>query len=156
MPVIEKQELVTAQITIRNLFSGQLRAVMEIEKDSFIDPWSQDWFETFILSRQISWGAFLGRTLVGYLLATQEEATLHIVNIAVHRDYRRNGIGRIMMKKLYELAHRSLSANITLEVRRSNQLAISFYKGEGFMQIYASNGYYADGEDALIFRLSMR
>ncbi len=156
MLIKEKPELATGQVIVRNLFTGNLTEITEIERDSFIDPWPEKWFEAFILSDEISWGAYINRTLVGYLLATHTRENVHIVNIAVGHEHRHNGIGRLMMKRLYEFARRGLQRCITLEVRRSNQQAISFYQRQGFKQTGVNEGYYPGGEDALYFELELR
>jgi len=150
-----KPGIATGQVIVRNLFSGYIPAIMKIERESFVDPWPQEWFKAFILSREISWGAYISHTLAGYLIATKGEDSIHIANIAVMEEHRCVGIARLMMERLYEHARWKLIPRITLEVRKSNSPAISFYKQQGFKQTDVNKDYYPDGEDALNFKLDL-
>jgi len=138
-------------VIIKNLFTGHIRQIAEIEKQCFIDPWHEKWFEAFILSDEISWGAYIERKLVGYIFAVLSEQFVHLVNVAVKAEYRRLGIARKLLGQLYKTALKGKLEYVILEVRRSNDTAIDFYMNEGFVQIGEKQGYYQGGEDALIF-----
>lgn len=75
----------------------------------------------------------------------------HITIIAVHPDYRRQGLGQFL---LHSLLKDSIKRNLemaTLEVKPSNQAAISLYQKFGFKIAGRRRHYYQDtGEDALI------
>jgi ribosomal-protein-alanine N-acetyltransferase len=143
---------ISDSVIIKNLFTGHIRQIVEIEKQCFIDPWTEDWFEAFILSDEISWGVYINKKLVAYLFAVWNEDTLHLVNIAVKADNRRRGIAKALLEKLYKIALQRKIEYISLEVRRSNLAAIDFYKSEGFLLAGERIGYYQGVEDALIFR----
>ena len=78
-----------------------------------------------------------------------EEA--HITIIAVHPDYRRQKLGQLLLYALLRDAkHRKLEW-ATLEVKPSNQAALSLYHKFGFTEAGRRRRYYKDtGEDALI------
>ncbi|HIK13160.1 MAG TPA: ribosomal protein S18-alanine N-acetyltransferase [Oscillatoriaceae cyanobacterium M33_DOE_052] len=86
---------------------------------------------------------------IGCLWAILEEA--HITLIAVHPQYQGQGFGQAL---LYHLLHRARLRQLewaTLEVRTTNQPAISLYQKFGFQEVGRRRRYYADtGEDALI------
>ncbi|WP_457614976.1 ribosomal protein S18-alanine N-acetyltransferase [Methanopyrus sp.] len=74
----------------------------------------------------------------------------HIVSIAVHPDYRRAGIGTVLMR---EAERRILEAGyetVRLEVRESNFPARRFYERLGYGEERREHGYYSDGETAVI------
>ncbi|NQU06773.1 MAG: ribosomal protein S18-alanine N-acetyltransferase [Calditrichaeota bacterium] len=147
---------ISNSVIIKNLFTGHIRQIIEIERVCFIDPWSEEWFEAFILSDEISWGAYIDRKLVAYLFAVSNEQLVHLVNVAVKADYRRQGIARMLVSALYESAIKSKLKHVILEVRRSNLTAIDFYTDEGFLLTDEKSGYYQGGEDALIFQKELR
>lgn len=75
----------------------------------------------------------------------------HLTNIAVRKQYQRQGIGEQLLISMIDLAI-ELKANImTLEVRASNTPAHSLYYKYGFTQVGIRRGYYGDNrEDGLI------
>ena len=76
-----------------------------------------------------------------------------MMNVAVHPDARRQGIARRLILALVEELKQQGSHCLTLEVRASNQNAISLYQKLGFLQIGRRPNYYRNPkEDALILR----
>jgi ribosomal-protein-alanine N-acetyltransferase len=75
----------------------------------------------------------------------------HVVSIAVREAYRRRGIASEILLKAMENGVEAY--NVTecfLEVRVSNQPAISLYEKLGFTKVNRKMGYYMDGEDARV------
>jgi ribosomal-protein-alanine N-acetyltransferase len=78
-----------------------------------------------------------------------EEA--HITIIAVHPDYRCQGLGQLLLYALLWEARQHQLERATLEVKPSNQAALSLYQKFGFKEAGRRRRYYKDtGEDALI------
>lgn len=78
-----------------------------------------------------------------------EEA--HITILAVHPDYQHQGLGQLLLYALLRDAKRRHLEWATLEVKPSNQAALSLYHKFGFMEAGRRRRYYKDtGEDALI------
>ncbi|MCA1992568.1 MAG: ribosomal protein S18-alanine N-acetyltransferase [Coleofasciculus sp. S288] len=77
-----------------------------------------------------------------------EEA--HITILAVHPDYQRQGLGKLLLYALLGDARRRLLEWATLEVKPSNQAALSLYQKFGFTEAGRRRRYYPTGEDALI------
>ena len=72
------------------------------------------------------------------------------MNIAVDLDRQRMGLASSALAELYERVGDE-SARFTLEVRRSNAVAIHLYEREGFRAAGTRRRYYQDnGEDALV------
>ena len=63
--------------------------------------------------------------------------------------YRSNGIGSKLMEYLIDTCYDKMLVNITLEVRRSNTIAISLYKKYGFSEVGVRHNYYGN-EDGLL------
>lgn len=81
-----------------------------------------------------------------------------MMDVAVHPDYRRHGIGRALVLALCEaLKKQMLATSLTLEVRDSNLPAIALYASLGFEQIGLRKNYYQHPkEDARILRKELK
>jgi ribosomal-protein-alanine N-acetyltransferase len=90
---------------------------------------------------------------IGCLWSILEEA--HITVLAIHPDYWHQGFGQAILYGLLACASVRGLEWATLEVRRSNQSALSLYQKFGFREVGFRKRYYKDtDEDALIFWLS--
>jgi [ribosomal protein S18]-alanine N-acetyltransferase len=86
---------------------------------------------------------------LGCFWAILEEA--HITLLAIHPDYQRQGLGKLLLYKLLEAAVQRQLERATLEVRISNQSAIALYEQYGFRIAGQRKNYYPQtGESALI------
>jgi len=78
----------------------------------------------------------------------------HITNIAVRENYRRQGMGELLLISLIDLAIELGAKLITLEVRASNTDAQSLYAKYGFVQVGLRHGYYSDNrEDGVLMTI---
>ncbi len=75
----------------------------------------------------------------------------HIINVAMRVEYRRQGIGELLLISIIDLATELNAGMITLEVRASNTAALGLYYKCGFTQVGLRHGYYTDNrEDAVL------
>jgi ribosomal-protein-alanine N-acetyltransferase len=138
-------------LTIRRLVYPDLPQVIAIERRVFPTPWS---LAMFVLEMSKHTGICLaaiyeGR-LVGYLICSRYDTVWHVMNIAVDLEQQRRGLASALLAELYARVDDS-SARFTLEVRRSNAVAIHLYEREGFRAAGTRRRYYQDnGEDALV------
>jgi [ribosomal protein S18]-alanine N-acetyltransferase len=140
-----------APITLRPLSYADLPQVIAIERRAFPTPWSLAMF-VLELSKPsgICLAATRGERIVGYTICSRYDTVWHVMNIAVDPDERRQGIASALLAELYVRVG-DPSARFTLEVRRSNQVAIELYERDGFRVSGMRRRYYQDnGEDALI------
>lgn len=90
---------------------------------------------------------------VAYLILHQQLSDeWTVMNIAVHPQFQRQGIGAQLIEHVCQLAQRQL-ATIWLEVRESNQVAFRLYERVGFIQCGYRKDYYptaAGGREAAI------
>ena len=86
---------------------------------------------------------------IGCLWAILEEA--HIIMLAIHPQFQRQGLGQALLLALLKSAHDRQLERSTLEVRDSNLAAVCLYKKFGFKEAGRRKRYYEDtGEDALV------
>ncbi|MEM2021386.1 MAG: ribosomal protein S18-alanine N-acetyltransferase [Zestosphaera sp.] len=88
---------------------------------------------------------------LGYINKSLFKKVGHVISIAVHPDYRGRGIGRaLMIEALKRLKAFYKVSEVYLEVRVSNEPAISLYEKLGFKKVQRVRFYYLDGEDAWV------
>ena len=99
------------------------------------------------------------KEIVGYICGTLEDCDGklcgHIVSIAIDPNFRGRGLGKILMRKAIEYFIRRGATLVYLECRISNTSAIRFYESLGFEKSGIIRRYYADGEDAVVFKLDL-
>lgn len=128
--------------------------VAELEKLCFRDPWSENSVASELNNKLALWLVALdGDMVVGYIGSQTVMDETDMMNVAVHPDHRRKGIGEALVNALIgELKARG-SRCLTLEVRASNDPAKGMYEKLGFSQVGRRPNYYRNPrEDALILR----
>ncbi len=136
--------------TVRRLVYADLPQVIAIERRAFPTPWSLAMF-VLELSKPsgICLAAMLDEQMAGYLICSRYETVWHVMNVSVDPAHWRKGVAGAMLRDLYDRVGRD--ARLTLEVRRSNHVAIRLYERDGFRAAGTRRRYYQDnGEDALI------
>ena len=91
--------------------------------------------------------------LIGFGCAWAIVDECHITAIALRPEWQRQGLGQTLLWGLLSLARQREMKRATLEVRPSNQAALSLYEKFGFQEAGRRKRYYADGEDAAILWL---
>lgn len=137
---------------------ADLSQVHAIEKECFSSPWSLNSFKYEIKqSESIFKVAVLDEKVVGYVcLRTMLDIT-HVMNLAVLPQYRRRGIGIMLLKDaLFDLRRQRPDIKfVTLEVRESSG-ALKLYEKAGFAVIGKRKGYYhSPDEDAIIMGMEI-
>lgn len=122
---------------------------------SFSSPWSeaafyQELHKYYALSKV----AILQDKIIGYLCVNLIFEEGHILNLAVHPDFRRQGIATRLMEELLKASKRENCSVFFLEVRGSNTEAKMFYERLGFKIAGVRKDYYVSPvEDASIMVL---
>jgi len=88
--------------------------------------------------------------IVGFTCAWLVAGELQILEVAVHRDYRNTGLGTLLITRQLAEAETKGAQQAYIEVRPSNLPAVHLYKKCGFEEDGIREGYYQDGEDALL------
>ena len=134
-----------------------LETVVEIERQSFSDPWHMVTFREGIDERNPHSHFLVVRhncaaiAYVNYWLVIDDA---HIANFAVSPAYRRVGMGKYLLAKSLEHIRDQGGEQVVLEVRVSNIPAQNLYRQLGFRLIHIRKRYYQDNsEDACIFHI---
>ncbi|HWK28887.1 MAG TPA: ribosomal protein S18-alanine N-acetyltransferase [Solirubrobacter sp.] len=139
-----------AAIEVRRLTYADLPDVVAIERRAFTSPWS---LAMFVLELSKSSGICLAAVvegeLAGYLICSRYDTVWHVMDIAVDPELRRRGIATALLEHVIDRV--GPDAQLTLEVRRSNDGAFVLYERFGFRSAGVRRRYYADnGEDAIV------
>ncbi|HOQ01635.1 MAG TPA: ribosomal protein S18-alanine N-acetyltransferase [Acetivibrio clariflavus] len=140
-------------IEISRLSLDDIDDLMAVEKLSFTIPWSREAFIEEITNNKFARYivAKVNGKAIGYAGFWKVFDEGHITNVAVHPEYRRIGVGFLLVKSLIDMAEEENITRMTLEVRKSNIPAQNLYAKFGFKVEGFRKEYYADNkEDAII------
>jgi len=137
---------------------ADVEQVAQLEQRVYPFPWSDGIFRDCL---RVGYGARVievGADLAGYVIYSHGAGEAHLLNLCVAPDYRRQKIGRRILRYVFQTLALEKAEVIFLEVRPSNIGAIALYESLGFEQIGVRRGYYEaqDGrEDAKVYRLDL-
>ena len=115
-------------------------------------PWSADSLEDAASSGMTVWVAELNREVEGFLVGRLAAGEFEILNMAVSKAQRKNGIASRLLALALEWAQGAGGTRALLEVRASNEEAIRLYQRHGFAAWGRRKQYYRNPlEDALLF-----
>lgn len=137
----------------RMLTLADIPAAVALESDAYGDELTPTAFEAELtrnpVARYIAVDDAAGG-LAGFAGLWLQLDEAHVVTVAVAPALRRNGLGRLLVHALLDLAMRYRMSVATLEVRATNVAARALYRAYGFYEVGERKGYYRDGGDALI------
>ena len=141
-------------IKIVTMMETHVSQVAALEALCFSDPWSEKSVASELTNPLSYWlVAVEGETVAGYVGSQTVIDETDMMNIAVHPDFRRQGIAEALVEDLVAALREKGSHCLTLEVRESNDPAIHLYEKMGFAQIGLRKNYYRNPrENALILR----
>ncbi len=140
------------KLFIRDMKEDDIHAILEIEQISFSTPWSKESFLNEVYKKYaFSKVALFEGNIIGYICANYLHHESHILNLAVHPDFRRRGVATILMSKAMRELKEKGCVFMYLEVRVSNTGAQRFYERFGFKTETIRKKYYGNpDEDALL------
>lgn len=131
----------------------QVDGILRIETECFAHPWTKQGVSEELENPTARFfAAIKNDEVVGYIGANNIAGEVYITNIAVLPIYRKQGIGELLLSVLLSVSEQENAQFVTLEVRESNQAAISLYEKCGFSAFGRRTHFYRDPEeDALIY-----
>ena len=134
--------------------SEHVPQIAHLETLCFHDPWSEKSIASELENALSLWlVAVEGDDVIGYVGSQTVLGWSDMMNVAVHPDHRRKGVGESLVIALEEALKAQESTCLTLEVRGSNDPARTLYEKLGFAEVGRRKNYYRNPkEDALIMR----
>lgn len=146
------------RVHIRWMIRRDMAEAIAIETDGFEFPWSEDDFIRCLRQRNcIGMVAEHEDRVVGFMIYELHKTRLHLLNLAVAKDYRRRGAGLQMMAKLTAKLSSQRRTRILLEVRETNLAAQLYFRALGFRAVSVLRDFYDDTtEDAYLMQYRYR
>jgi len=150
----------------RVMEKSDITHVCEIEAASHQHPWSEKNFLDCLEHEYWNYVLLeenLPHQAVGHCIVMPGVEELHLLNITIHPDFRRQKIASRALSAIEEIGFTHHYLKMLLEVRRSNESAIKMYEKSGYLLIGARKDYYPMGkgdifsrEDALVMEKILR
>lgn len=145
---------------VRPAVQADLLDVYRIERLVFEQPWPFAAFERYLdepgfLVHERRRPATLDESaILGYVVADAVPNHVrplgHVKDLAVHPDAQGRGIGHDLLARALAVLVSQGVRSVKLEVRPSNEAAISLYRDFDFEVLRTLPGYYEDGENAYV------
>ncbi len=137
---------------------SDLKEAYEIEKKTNPSPWSK---ENFFSSYEVGHKSLVCRIdniIVGFIIFSVINKEIHLLNIAVHTEHQKKGIGSLLMETMLKQASVMGVSKVYLEVRSKNEKAILFYKKYNFIKDAVRVNYYTgeNSDDAVLMSLTIK
>lgn len=151
---------------IRKMTENDLPKVLELQRELAFQDWNEKQFLSEIHARyaycvvceslrttdgSVPDGIPYG-TLLGYAIFHLVGPDSELLSIATRESEQRKGIGSQLLNA--GLAQLTSDDQCFLEVRNGNAKARAFYEKHGFKLYNVRKKYYADGEDAALYKFS--
>lgn len=135
-----------------------LGRVLQIERASFAaDAYPRGLFlELYRDCAGLFFVAKLRGRLGAYMVTCAGSGAAEIVSLAVHPDYRRQGMARALIEHTLDSLRAADVTRAELRVRSTNAAGLRLYRSFGFRRAGAEPGYYEDGGDAISMALALK
>jgi len=152
---ISREKITPQAYYLRRMVKKDIPSVLEIEHRCFPNPWRETTFEGEIGNYGISYPNVVvlkgEERVIGYMIYWMVRDEVQIANLAVHPDFRRQGIAEGVMREVLAKVKKEGAKLVILEVRPSNVGAGLLYQKLGFRPLGIRKGYYrTPDEDAIV------
>ena len=144
-------------VSVRAMRAGDVSEVVYIENRSFHVPWRERTFKSLLRQPHAAlFVAEMAGRVAGYAAVWFVADEAELGDLAVHPDFRRRGIGSLLLDRALEEARGRAIRVLYLEVRAGNEDARRLYERSGFEVATVRRGYYSHPvEDALVMQRSI-
>jgi len=137
-------------ISIKEINSKNSKSCYELDYKS-IKHWNQNQWEKELENVYVTAiGLYLNNSIIGICVFHKIFDEAEIRYLSVHPYYKRRGLGKKLICRIFKECEDENIKRIFLEVSIKNKQALSFYSNFGFKTISIRKKYYKDGSDALI------
>jgi ribosomal-protein-alanine N-acetyltransferase len=153
-------------VLIERMTEHDLLEVVEIEQGSGLSYWGWDAYHAelqspidsiMLVARKKGIARLGDPTVIGFIVGRCFAGEVHVNNMAVRPDFRRQGIGQELLEALLTWGEAKQASQAVLEVRAGNAAAQSLYRASGFEVVGRRRRYYkGPPEDALLMTVSLK
>lgn len=145
-------EKTITKVNIRWMTPRDVDDVLQIEYGSFEDVWVADDFKKHLAKKPcVSMLAYransYGQQTVGYFVYQMDRTSFTLLKIAVHPDFRQQGIGRQMVDKLMSKLMGSYRVRASVVVRDRDVVSQKFFRSVGWKPEKVLKRYFPPEED---------
>lgn len=156
------------RVSIDWITGKNIAEILEIERDSFGAPWSgEDFIDLLCLDHHIGikLSAFdkrngpgvIPQEILGYAVYRNDDWRIELLNLAVRKDRRRIGVGRMLLEHIMaKVSPVRKRARVTCTVNERNEVAHYFLRSLRWTAYDVHRNFYTDGTDAYSFRYMPR
>lgn len=143
---------------IRRMAPSDLDAVVAIEREVFLFPWTRGNFSDSINSGYYCLVLDLDGRIFGYGVMTIGAEEAHLLTLSIAAGSQRKGWGERLLRHFIQIAIDQRARSMFLDVRESNHAATRLYERIGFRQVGRRRDYYpamGGREDSLVMELML-
>lgn len=154
----------TGRTKLRDMTLADVDAVLHIEQQVHLHPWTQGMFSDSLANGYICKICEAGSEIAGYAVLMPALDEVHLLDISIAKAFQRKGLGEKLLREMLALARERKFERMILEVRRSNFAASALYRKLGFAEIGVRRGYYpldngraenSEREDAIVMECKL-
>lgn len=139
---------------IRWIIRKDLPAVLQIENDSYDQPWDeQDFTGALCDSSTIGMVAEFGEEIVGFMVYMLRPHSIYVYDMAVAPARRRMGVGEAMIGKLKGKLRGGGRTRIYFDAPETNVPAQLFLRSQGFLCVRQDRGKFGEDGYRMQYRL---
>lgn len=155
--IVNEIDKLLSRINIREYAVGDEKKIAALERECFSAPWSEKAITDAVTNGTKFLVAEKGLDFAGYISLNTAADEGYINNIAVAKEYRRQGIAERLLSALNKKAEKQGLQFLSLEVRESNEAAIKLYEKCGYKNMGVRKNFYENPrENAIIMTKMMR
>jgi len=130
----------------RDMYEEDVLEVFRIESLAYDFPWPKEVFLDCISAGYTCKLFCLHEAIEGYLILSFSQTDCHILNFCITPEQQGRGYGKKMLQFAYDVAQQHGARIMYLEVRPTNETALTLYESQGFKRIAIRKNYYPDDE----------
>ncbi len=141
--------IVDGTVRVRDIEASNVAELIRIGEKEKLSPWSAECYfaelknpDSIMLRLVSDLNRSIGFIVGRIVMSASEGLDAEIYNIAVTGNEQGKGYGQILFDAFSDRCRERAVDTIWLEVRQSNQTAISFYERNGFRAVQKRNHFY--------------
>lgn len=145
-------------LRIREMTPDDIEAVMDIETMSYDNPLNERQLKKYLRRRNMAgFVSVLSDEIIGFILIEIFKSHFHLIDVAVHSDHIRQGVGKQLMAFVTGRLSSSKKTSLSVHVRETNLAAQLYLKACGLKAVTVIRNFYQDtGEDCYKMEYRLR